>query len=332
MLANTGQQQEPYVYGPPLGRAKHYFLPPAGTPSPALPTAPAPDPELLAFQAAQRSGSEAAWRSFLQSYPHSAYAATANIELAVLTRPASPAPKPSAPAVTAVGTTFRDCANCPEMVRIPGGSFRMGDLREKGNSFDKPVRMVTVRAFSVGKYEVTFDEWDACVTVGGCKTKPSDEGWGRGRRPAVNVRWLSGRTGKQYRLLSEAEWEYVARAGTMTEYSWGNDIGRNRANCDGCGSRWDGKQTVPVGSFSANPWGLYDVHGNVSEWTQDCENYSYTGAPMDGSARESGDCSWRMVRGGGWYDVPRYLHSAFRVRIAAAAAAAPLGFRLARTE
>ena len=109
------------------------------------------------------------------------------------------------------------------------------------------------------------------------------------------VRWLSNKTGKSYRLLSESEWEYVARAGSVTAYSWGNEIGHNRANCDGCGSRWDDEKTAPVGAFSANAWGLHDVHGNVWEWVEDCWNASYTGAPADGSAWESGDCSEARV-------------------------------------
>ena len=128
------------------------------------------------------------------------------------------------------------------------------------------------------------------------------------------VRWLSNKTGKSYRLLSESKWEYVARAGSVTAYSWGNDIGHNRANCDGCGSRWDDEKTAPVGAFSANAWGLYDVHGNVWEWLADCWNDSYTGAPADGSAWERGNCSRRVLRGGSWGYYPRGLRAADRSR------------------
>ena len=129
----------------------------------------------------------------------------------------------------------------------------------------------------------------------------------------VYVGWLSGKTGEGYRLLSESEWEYVARAGTGTaRYWWGDEIGRNRANCDGCGSRWDNRQTAPVGSFSANGFGLYDVHGNVWEWVEDCRNESYAGAPTDGSAWESGDCSRRVLRGGSWGSGAGDLRSANR--------------------
>ena len=205
------------------------------------------------------------------------------------------------------GDRFRDCPECPEMVVVPGGKF--------GNSF------------AVGAYEVTFREWDACKSGGGCGGyRPSDKGWSRGRHPVINVnwndakayvRWLSRKTGEEYRLLSEAEWEYVARAGTTTEYWWGNDIGRNRANCRGCGSRWDNRQTAPVGSFSANSFGLYDVHGNVWEWVEDCWE---------------GDCRRRVLRGGSWSSEPFDLRSALRVRHTAGIRLISLGFRVARTQ
>ena len=211
-----------------------------------------------------------------------------------------------------VGGKFRDCSECPEMV-VPSGSFMMGSPNsEKGRDDDEgPRHRVSIDyRLAVGVYEVTFAEWDACVSAGGCGGyRPDDRGWGRGNRPVINVRWedaqsyvrwLSNKTGKSYRLLSESEWEYVARAGSVTAYSWGNEIGHNRANCDGCGSRWDNEKTAPVGAFSANAWGLHDVHGNVWEWVEDCWNDSYTGAPADGSAWESGDCSRRVLRGGSW--------------------------------
>ena len=205
------------------------------------------------------------------------------------------------------GDKFRDCPGCPEMVVVPSGG-------------------PSGRSFAVGVYEVTFAEWDACVSSGGCgRYRPSDKGWGRGKRPVINVswndaqqyvRWLSGRTGEVYRLPSEAEWEYVARAGTRTTYWWGNDIGRNRANCDGCGSRWDDKQTAPVGSFSPNPFGLYDVHGNVWEWVEDCWK---------------GNCSRRVLRGGSWKFIPRNLRSAYRDGLTTGLRNNIIGFRVART-
>ena len=227
-----------------------------------------------------------------------------------------------------------------EMVSIPGGTFQMGDLSGGGDSDEKPVHSVTVPAFEVGKYEVTFAQWDACVADGGCGGyTPDDEGWGRGNRPVIHVSWddiqlfiawLNDRTGGNFRLPTEAEWEYAARAGSTTKYSWGDAIGVNRANCDGCGSRWDDKQTAPVGSFASNDFGLYDMHGNVWEWVQDCWNDSYAGAPSDGSAWISGDCSLRVCRGGSWYNKPAYLRSASRGRLSRSNRSITLGFRLAQ--
>ena len=208
-----------------------------------------------------------------------------------------------------------------EMVAIPGGTFRMGDLNGGGYDDERPVHSVTVPAFKLGKHEVTFTQWGACVADGGCgRYTPDDKGWGRGNRPVMNVSWdniqlfidwLNAKTGGDFRLPTEAEWEYASRAGSTTIYSWGNSIGSNRANCyEDCGDRW--KYTAPVGSFSANAWGLHDLHGNVWEWAQDCWNDSYVGAPTDGSAWTSGDCSQRVIRGGSWSGKPRNLRSAAR--------------------
>ena len=224
---------------------------------------------------------------------------------------------------------FRDCPECPLMVEVPAGSFLMGSpaTEERRQTKEGPVHRVTIaRPFAVGVYEVTFAEWDACISDGGCNAvppgyRPDDRGWGRGRRPVIRVGWhdvqlyvgwLTRKTGKAYRLLSEAEWEYVARAGTTTRYWWGDEILADRANCRFCGSRWDGERTAPVGSFYANAFGLYDVHGNVAEWVTDCRNSNYTGAPADGSAWTTGDCSARVARGGSWANVSWYARSASR--------------------
>ena len=225
--------------------------------------------------------------------------------------------------------------------RIPAGSFRMGDIQGGGASDEKPVHRVRIKAFLLGKTEVTFAQWDACVAAGGCSHKPGAIFWGRGNRPVINVSWkditeqfipwLNKVTGKRYRLPTEAEWEYAARAGSESKYSWGNSIGRNKANCDGCGSRWDDSKTAPVGSFAANSFGLYDMHGNVWEWTQDCWNSSYRGAPSDGTAWLSGDCSRRVLRGGSWTINPNNLRSANRSRDLSGYRVYFYGFRLART-
>jgi formylglycine-generating enzyme required for sulfatase activity len=171
-----------------------------------------------------------------------------------------------------------------------------------------PQREVTIaKPFALGKTEVTFAEWDACVAAGACPNAP-DSTWGRGDRPVINVSWNDAKQyvawlslSKKYRLLSEVEWEYAARASTTTTYSWGDDIGKGNANCRGCGSEWDSRQTAPVGSFKPNAFGLYDMHGNVFEWVEDPWHGSDEGAPTDGSPWvEGGTISGHVVRGGSW--------------------------------
>ena len=242
------------------------------------------------------------------------------------------------------GETFQDCDECPKMVVVPSGVFTMGSpKREGGDDDERPMRRVRIDyLFAVGVYEVTFDEWYACADAGGCGSYiPDDEGWGRGNRPVINVswdnaqsyvRWLSARTGKTYRLLSEAEWEYVARAGTETAYSWGGNIGVNRANCKGCGSAWDSTRTAPVGSFAANAWRVHDMHGNVEEWVQDYWVGDYEGAPTDGSAVPSPyeGTKYHVDRGGSWANYPRHLRSARRSLDTTAFRSSTLGFRVAR--
>ena len=237
------------------------------------------------------------------------------------------------------GRVFSDCDVCPEMVVVPAGSFMMGSPSSEEGRYDDegPVHQVNIaRPFAAGVREVTFAEWDACVADGECNGySPGDEGWGRGKRPVINVswedargyvQWLSARTGEDYRLLSESEWEYAARAGTTTAYHFGDSISPSQANYD----RSEGG-TVPVGSYPANAFGLHDVHGNVWEWTQDCRNDNYQGAPTDGSAWESGNCSRRVLRGGSWYYDPWVLRSANRDRSTAGDRNYIVGFRVART-
>jgi formylglycine-generating enzyme required for sulfatase activity len=156
---------------------------------------------------------------------------------------------------------------------------------------------------------------------------------GRGNSATSYVAWLSNKTSKPYRLLTEPEYEYAMRAGTQTAYWWGNDIGKGNANCDGCGSRWDGRQTAPVGSFAPNEFGLYDMSGNVWEWVEDCWHDSYRGSPLDGSAWTTActDVSQRVIRGGSWNDGPQGLRSAVRLRYSEGSRHNDIGFRLART-
>ncbi len=229
------------------------------------------------------------------------------------------------------GESFKDCPNCPEMVVVPAGSFRMGspESEPEHESNEGPQHRVAIaKPFAVGRFSVTFAEWDACVDAGGCSHIPDDEGWGRGDRPVINVSWddartyvtwLSKMTGKTYRLLSEAEREYAARAGTATPFWWGSSISPDKANYDGSAEPYKGggrkgeyrKKTMPVKSFRPNPWGLYQVHGNVREWVEDCWNANYSGAPTDGSARTTGDCGYRVLHGGSWVGYPGNLRAAY---------------------
>jgi formylglycine-generating enzyme required for sulfatase activity len=246
---------------------------------------------------------------------------------------------------------FKDCPTCPEMVVVRAGSLMMGSpSNEPQRSSDEAQLRVSIAApFAVGKFAVTFDEWDACVADGGCSGyKPNDQGWGRGKYPVVNVNWddakayaswLSRKTGKTYRLLSEAEREYVTRAGTTTPFWWGSSITPKQANYDGSADPYMGgggkgeyrHRTVPVDSFEANPWGLYQVHGNVWEWTEDCWNESNAGNPGDGRPRTTDTCGQRVVRGGSWFIGPPGLRSAFRNGRVAVLRGNDRGFRPART-
>jgi len=241
-----------------------------------------------------------------------------------------------APAAHEPGEVFRDCADCEELVVVPPGEYDMG-------SPDKPSegpvhRVVIGKPFAIGRREVTFAEWDQCVAASACKYSPSDQGWGRGERPVINISWddaqefiawLSKKTGQAYRLPSEAEWEYAARGGANSPYWWGKEVGTGRAKCEDCGG--DGaRQTVPTGSFRPNAFGLYDTAGNAAEWVQDCWNPTYRGAPRDGSAWTTGDCSLRVLRGGSFANKATYLRSAARFRYDHDVRYYANGFRVAR--
>jgi formylglycine-generating enzyme required for sulfatase activity len=240
--------------------------------------------------------------------------------------------------------TFQECTNCPQMIVVPAGSFTMGSPASEPGSYsdERPQHKVAIaRQFAVGQFELTFDEWDACTADGSCSShKLDDRGWGRGRRPVIDVSWidakgyvawLAQKSGKPYRLLTEAEYEYATRAGTTTAYPWGGAVGTNNANCFGCGSRWDNRQTAPVGSFAPNGFGLFDMVGNVWEWTEDCYHDNYNGAPGDGSAWTTGECKNRVVRGGSWIGTPDCIRSANRYRCTVVNVGPTLGFRVART-
>jgi formylglycine-generating enzyme required for sulfatase activity len=246
------------------------------------------------------------------------------------------------------GESFRDCPECPEMVIVPAGKFVMGSpATEKDRDDDEgPQREVTIaKPFAVGKFEVTFAEWDACVKDSGCKERTKKDYWGRGKQPLINVswdeahdylEWIKKLTGRKYRLLSESEWEYTARARTTNPFSFGNTISTSQANYDGNYTYGNGvkgeyrQRTVAVGSFPANAFGLHDMHGNVWEWVEDCWNGDYRGAPVHGSARTTGACDQRLIRGGSWSDDPRYLRSAYRYGYDPGFRMYDIGFRLAR--
>jgi formylglycine-generating enzyme required for sulfatase activity len=246
---------------------------------------------------------------------------------------------------------FQECPQCPVMVGIPAGNFMMGSSPNEKGRFDSegPQHRVTVKAFALGKYAVTSDEFLAFLKDTGYQPAACnpilDMRWrvlGKGRAtppydsdlprwPAICLGWAdaeryvgwlneklraarpeSAREHGPYRLPSEAEWEYAARAGTSTSRWWGDDIGKNNANCNGCGSPWDNRLLATVDSFAANPFGLYGMLGNAWEWTEDCWHPSYLGAPGDGSARSEPDCEKHAIRGGSWDNLPVFIRSAAR--------------------
>ena len=240
------------------------------------------------------------------------------------------------------GSEFEECARvCPVMIVVPAGRFVMGSSEhEVGRTArEGPPHEVTIaHPFAMSKFEVTFEQWDACVAAAVCP--PAREAWGRGAMPLVNVSWdeakqylawLSQLSGKEYRLPTEAEWEFAARARSHTRYSWGEESGTNNASCDGCGAKWF-LQTAPAGSFKPNAFGLYDVHGNVWEWVEDSWHENYEGAPADGSAwLQDADPTFRVIRGGSWHNDTDLVRSAIRFKRHHKVQFDTLGFRVART-
>jgi formylglycine-generating enzyme required for sulfatase activity len=226
------------------------------------------------------------------------------------------------------------------MVVIPAGRFMMGSPEHEAErrASEGPLHEVTIRApFAVSKFEVTFEEWDACVAAAACAH--AADAWGRERMPVINVswndakqyaQWLSHSTGRKYRLLTEAEWEYAARAGSTSRYSWGDEVGTDNANCNGCGDRLR-LQTVPVGSFKPNAFGLYDMHGNAWEWVEDTWHKTYEGSPADGSAWLQGDPDYGVIRGASWHNETELMRAAVRFARHRKVQFDTLGFRVART-
>ena len=369
-----------YLAGLPQA-AKPAELPQAATPA-APPRPPAParsEAERVWFGGVNDTASKAVLEDFVRRYGDTIFGTMARERLeqmkktpvAIAVPPVQPAAPPSwvdrvlgvfgsgrAPPLSAeplsaereralkLQDVFKECEQCPEMIVVPAGTFMMGSpASEKGRNADEgPQRSVTIgKPFAVGRFAVTFDEWDACVADQGCNGyKPSDHGWGRARRPVINVSWddakayvawLARKTGKSYRLLSEAEREYVTRAGTTTPFWWGASISTSQANYND-GSRDENRQkTVPVDTFQPNAWGLFQVHGNVYDWVEDCYHDSYTGAPSGGSAWVNGDCSRRVLRGGSWAMIsnPEDLRAASRLKFTSDSRGTVMGFRVGRT-
>jgi formylglycine-generating enzyme required for sulfatase activity len=248
-----------------------------------------------------------------------------------------PAPVPVD--VSALGPgEIRDCEECPVMRLIPAGNFKMGLITEVGRGGDQqPLRNVSLESFYVSKYELTNGEWNLCVAAGACKNKQTQEKSLSNQMPVTNVTWydaqaylvwLTTKTGKPYQLLSESQWEYVARAGSSTSYFFGSDDLKLDAHA------WyksnAGSQAQIVGRKLPNAFGLYDMSGNVSEWTSDCWNEDYSGAPSDGTPWQSGTCSGRVLRGGAWDDVSANLRSAARSFGMIEFSSRTIGIRVAR--
>jgi formylglycine-generating enzyme required for sulfatase activity len=245
-------------------------------------------------------------------------------------------------------TAAADCTQCPDMVVVPAGAFAMGSPpSELYRGAETQHRVTIASPFALGKYEVTFEQWEACLADGGCGGfVPDDHGWGRGDRPVIGVSWedakaytawLSGKTGKRYRLPSEAEWEYAARAGATTPFSFGATITTRQANYDGGTGYGNGPagvnrgKTTPVGSFPANAFGLHDMHGNVWEWVEDCWSDEYSAAtPANGAPFLGANCEGRVMRGGSWEDYPGDVRAAARIGSNKGDQTWSDGFRVAR--
>ena len=372
----VGHQQRPSLASDQRGN--FFFFGPTSITltSPQAPATVQRDPEEEAWAAAQRAHSERAYSAYLAAYPTGRFTAAARIALAgfetapVVTGAAPSRPPQQSPlaGAAAPGTSFKDCADCPEMVAVPAGSFTMGSpAGEEGRVYaEGPQRRVSIGyAFAVGKHEVTRGEYArfaletgrgtavGCLVWAGQKWEDdSSKSWRSpgftqtDSHPVVCVdwndakayaAWLSAKTGKNYRLLSEAEWEYVARAGSTTTFNTGTHINPGQANFNGnfayAGSAKGTylEKTALVGSYPPNAFGLHDMHGNVWEWTEDCWNDRYTGAPSDGRAWSAGECGRRALRGGSWYSPQQTLRSAFRDHYFASNRRGNIGLRLART-
>jgi formylglycine-generating enzyme required for sulfatase activity len=373
----TRGAQQPWVSSSPIDGA-FYFVPPAGAAAASVASGPAADE--IAWNYLKSTTDVGALRRFADEFPRGGHKSEAEARIAALEQEAARGeaerkrvaalnPAPQAAALpTLVGPlppereralkpkdSFKECDGCPAMITMPAGSFTMGSpAGEPQRSPDEgPQQQIAIRRmFAVGRSEVSFDEWFACVAEGGCNAyRPGDYGWGFGKRPVINVswtdakayvKWLSEKTGATYRLLSESEREYVARGCTSpacpsTPFWFGKEISPGRANYDwrysydGSAKAQPPRRTVATDASEANPFGLLHVHGNVWEWVEDCWSASLAGLPNDGAPRITGDCGSRVIRGGAWSDEPKDLRSAKRSWEVVGERRAEIGFRVART-
>jgi formylglycine-generating enzyme required for sulfatase activity/class 3 adenylate cyclase len=310
-------------------------LPPVSPPAATAPT-PAPQaalpspPPQPAPQAAPRPPAPAPMAVPAPAAPESIPPAAA--PPAAPTQVAVAVIKPPRMPVQPGTDVFRDCDQCPEMVNLPGGTFAMGSNDDPS---EKPIHQVNVASFALGRFAVTIGEWKQCVAAKACSYEPT----GDDDMPASNlswndaqqyVGWLSNLTKKRYRLPTEAEWEYAARAGAGTKYWWGNQLVAGMANCKDCGDGSDQRRPMKVASFTPNPFGLFDMTGGIEQWVADCWHRNYDGAPRDGSSWETQNCRERVLRGGSYRSDASYLRAASRNRYDAGVRYLAHGLRVAR--
>ncbi|RKT22780.1 formylglycine-generating enzyme required for sulfatase activity [Paraburkholderia sp. RAU2J] len=297
---------------------------------------PAPAPAPQAAHPAAPTSAPAQERPRTASAPNPTPTPSAAAPAAPIAPPAAAVAQKAVTRPPTAGES-RDCAACPIMVPVPAGSFAMGSSSDDPS--EKPVHHVSISApFAIGKYEVTVEQWNACVAANACQ-KATPESNTNKAAPARDlswddaqqyVKWLTKVTGKPYRLPTEAEWEYADRGGTTTAYWWGDQMRKGTANCKDCGDPWHKEGPESAGSFAPNPLGLYDMNGSVWEWTADCWHNNYQGGPADGHAWDSPGCDMRVIRGGSWREGSIYMLSATRFKYSAGVRQSQDGFRVVK--
>lgn len=335
----------------------------AGMQAPGIVPRASPEQFELAFWNSIKDSTHASdYEAYLKAYPKGRFAALAQARVTRLRAPAAQAtaPQPAAPPVKQKaapakpsapapaprvaaspvrnGGEIRDCQSCPALVSLPAGTFTMGN--NASDPSERPAHQVEIAApFAIGKFEITVQQWNACVTANGCprvpqppNTSPSapmrDVSWDDAQQ---YVKWLSLISSQPYRLPTEAEWEYGARGGTATPYWWGQQMATGKANCKECGQPWSSDRPANAGSFPPNPYGLHDTSGSVWEWVADCWHNNYKDAPSDGSAWDEPNCRVRVIRGGSWREGAPYMVTSTRFRYDASVRQSQNGFRVARS-